>query len=365
MKTNFIKQKTTIAAIIIAAIALCLRLAARNISVFSDLYHGLMTEPMVQIFGRISNLFPFAVVEILIFAILIGLLLFLLQIVVRLIRRLPLRALISKGISIILLIAALIGLLYEGGEDVYFYTTTFSTTYGFGSGSYTTEELAEICQLLAARVNEKASLVSRDENGLMTNEEHLELRTASQMILLGESYDLIQGWYPKTKGLMLSWLMSETNMTGIYSAYTKEANYNTLMPAYNMAFTMCHELSHLRGVMQENEANFVAYLACRNASDHDIAYSGALLGWIYCGNELYKRDKELWNEIALTLDDSVNLDLNYNTWYWNQYKGKAAEAAENFNDAYLKQAGQADGVESYNKVVDLIVSYEVQAASDS
>ena len=152
--------------------------------------------------------------------------------------------------------------------------------------------------------------------------------------------------------------MSMTDLAGIYFAFTVEANYNRDMTEYNFPFTMSHELSHVKGVLRENEANFIAYLNCMNAKDADIRYSGALLGWIYCGNELYKRDTERWREIALTLCEEANYDLTENTAFWDRYRGKVADAAQNFNDSYLKAQGQADGKESYNRVVDLIVSYE-------
>ena len=37
---------------------------------------------------------------------------------------------------------------------------------------------------------------------------------------------------------------------------------------------MMHEQTHLRGFMNEAEANFVAYLACENSSDPYFEYSG-------------------------------------------------------------------------------------------
>ena len=152
--------------------------------------------------------------------------------------------------------------------------------------------------------------------------------------------------------------MSLTNMAGIYSAYTIEANYNREMTEYNHAFCAAHELSHLKGVLQENEANFVAYLCCMNSEEADIHYSGLLSGWIYCGNELYKRDRERWMEIYRTLDDRCIADLNANNAFWARYKGEISDAAESFNDSYLKGRGQENGTESYDRVVDLIVSYE-------
>ncbi len=360
MTKTIFKRKLTIAAMIIAAIALSLRLLARFVRGFSDCYDALVTRWAVLTLGHLSDLVPFSVVELLIVLLVLALLISIGYGIVRLLRHRPMKSYLARAGSVFLFLLSLIFLLYEGGEDVYFYCTPMSERLGYGSGQYSTEELADVCRSLTARCNAEAPLVTREKHGIMISDQDLPSRAAEAMTKLGQSEPPLRGWYPRPKALTASILMSYTQMTGIYSAYTKEANYNRLMPPYNAAFTMCHELSHLRGVLPENEANFVAYLACRNSTDHDIVYSGALMGWIYCGNELYRRDKTLWNEIRGTLCDDVNRDLDYNTWYWKQYEGQAADAAQSFNDAYLKQAGQSLGVLSYDQVVDLIVSYETQ-----
>jgi hypothetical protein len=86
-------------------------------------------------------------------------------------------------------------------------------------------------------------------------------------------------------------------LTGIYSPFTIEANYNGDMTDYNIPFTLCHELSHLRGFMQEEEANFIAFLACIYSDQMEFQYSGYLSAWIYAMNELNDKDVERWSQI--------------------------------------------------------------------
>ncbi len=359
MKSNKSHFIFAIAAII-AAVALFLRIAARSITGFADHFRALMIPVATNTLSRLWGVFPFSVVEIMILAILIGLAVLLLRLVISILRRRFDRSVCLRTLSLLLLLISLIFFLYEAGEDVYFFATPFSVQYGIGSGSYETEDLYRVCKALAERCNDTSPFVSRRLDGIMENDDALSKRAAKQMQALGQTYPLLSGYYPPPKALLFSILMSKTNMTGIYSAYTGEANYNRLMPPYNTGFTMCHELSHLHGILQENQANFVAYLACREAEDADLRYSGALLGWVYCGNELYRRDPALWKEVSATLKPEVNSDLADNSRYWKQFEGRAAKAAQKFNDAYLKQAGQASGVQSYNEVVDLIVSYEMK-----
>ena len=59
--------------------------------------------------------------------------------------------------------------------------------------------------------------------------------------------------------------------------------------------------------------------------------------------------------------DSCNIsttlkDLQENNDYWDQYEGKVAEVSNQVNDTYLKINDQKDGVQSYGRVVDLMLA---------
>ena len=353
------------AALLLMAAALFLRAGARHTAGFADAYAGKFNRIWVMTLGRASSIFPFSVVEFLIY----GLILLLLFWLIRLILVWAHRKRVDGGkeksgravrlfIGRVLVLVSLIFFLFEANEDIYFYCTPFSVREGYGEGEYSTEDLTECCAWLAGEAGRYADLVERDSDGIMVMSEDADTRIREAMMDLGISYGELSGWYPKAKPVFFSRIMSLTNMAGIYSAYTIEANYNREMTEYNHAFCASHELSHLKGVMQENEANFVAYLCCMNSKETDIHYSGLLSGWIYCGNELYKRDRERWSEIYGMLDERCIADLNANNAFWASYKGEISDAAESFNDAYLKGRGQENGTESYDRVVDLIVSYE-------
>ena len=109
--------------------------------------------------------------------------------------------------------------------------------------------------------------------------------------------------------------------------------------------------------MQEEEANFIAFLACIESERTDFQYSGYLSGWVYCMNALYRADYESWQEVRLLLNEAAEPDLSANTEFWDAYEGRISETADKINDTYLKVNGQADGVQSYSRMVDLIVAY--------
>ena len=124
-----------------------------------------------------------------------------------------------------------------------------------------------------------------------------------------------------------------------------------------MPFTACHELSHLRGFMQEEEANFIAFLACVESERTDFRYSGYLSGWVYCMNALYRADYGQWQEVRSLLSAEAEPDLAANSAFWDSYEGRISETAATINDTYLQVNAQTDGVNSYDRMVDLIVAY--------
>ena len=174
---------------------------------------------------------------------------------------------------------------------------------------------------------------------------------------LAEAFPSLKGYYPMPKKVAVSEILSYQGLTGVYSPFTIEANYNGDMTPYNIPFTTCHELSHLRGFMEEKEANFIAFLACIGSDRTDFQYSGYLSGWVYCMNALYRTDYETWQEVRVQLDEDAEPDLAANNAFWDRYEGPVSKTAERINDTYLKVNGQADGVKSYDRMVDLVVAY--------
>ena len=186
---------------------------------------------------------------------------------------------------------------------------------------------------------------------------HMEPDHAANVQILAEKYPDMKGYYPHPKPVCVSEILSYQNLSGVYSPFTIEANYNGDMQDYNIPFTACHELSHLRGFMQEQEANFIAFLACSGSEEEAFAYSGYLMGWILCMNVLYRADYDAWEEVRSQLPQEAEQDLKLNREFWAEYDGRIAEVSNRVNDTYLKANGQSDGVKSYNRMVDLIVAY--------
>ncbi|MPN21984.1 hypothetical protein SDC9_169366 [bioreactor metagenome] len=116
-------------------------------------------------------------------------------------------------------------------------------------------------------------------------------------------------------------------------------------------------MAHQRGYASEDEANFLAYIACINNEDYDFQYSGYLLALKYTASALAKVDYNALVSANNDLSSSVINDLNHSSEFWKQFEGKVNEVSDDMNSNYLKANGVKEGTLSYGKVVNLLLTY--------
>ncbi len=344
------------ASVLLFVISAALMIFSAGNQGFAEWYSEYIYTAAVGSIGRVCGLFPFSVSEAGICVLILLFFVTLVRMIVKTARSHELYA-ISSWISGVLLAVGILAFLYTACCGINYHRSSFSEEEGIITYQYSTDELKEICIWLTEEVNIRADEVARDGGGLLTLEESEREGGVEAMSRLAETFHALEGYYPQPKELIFSEVLSYQGLTGIYLPFTVEANYNGDMPEYDKPFTVCHELSHLRGFMEEQEANFIAFLACIGSERTDFQYSGYLSGWVYCMNALYRADYESWQEVRGTLNAEAEPDLTANNEFWDRYEGTISETAERINDTYLKVNGQADGVQSYNRMVDLIVAY--------
>ncbi len=125
----------------------------------------------------------------------------------------------------------------------------------------------------------------------------------------------------------------------------------------SVAYTAAHEAAHQRGLAREDEANFSSYLVLSNTDDVYLKYSGTILALIHSMNALYKYDADEYTRLRNMYNDRLKADLRANSEFWQQYEGKVAETATEVNNTYLEHNDQEDGVQSYGRMVDLLLAY--------
>ena len=286
-----------------------------------------------------------------------------------------------------------------------YYRLTFAEDAGFELRESSTEELVALCENLATSMNEEreavASAVSLSHNGVIHNAENAvngEVEGADESLpdstldntdayaAIPDEFALAQGGfeayavqavedmrslaeiypvlsrplYSPPKPVLFSEVLSYLDIAGMYFPFTVESNINVDGPFFTIPATMGHELAHQCGFMREDEANFIAYLACANA---DLTrYSGYSLAYDYALSALIRTDREAAVAVNDTLSKAVRADRVARAEYLKQFEGPVAEASNAANNAYLKANQQTDGTRSYGRMVDLLLAEARQEA---
>lgn len=246
---------------------------------------------------------------------------------------------------------------------------------GFGTGYYgsTIDEKMELdrAEVSAAELYETAIILRNEVNTIADEIDFANysfsvspysVRETGDAVLKAydkvyDKYTFISPLYSRVKPVILSEPMTYTHIAGVYSFFTGEANVNTNFPDYTIPFTVAHELAHQRGIAREDEANFVAFLVCKESDDPYIRYSGYLNLFEYVSSALYSADQELYAKVASTLNTDVRYELMAYSKFFDKYRDSvAADVSGAVNDAYLKLQG-TEGTRSYGLVVDLAVAY--------
>lgn len=265
-----------------------------------------------------------------------------------------------KLLSNLLAVTSIFFFLFTVLCGVNYHRLPFSDYSGLTIVPSTTQELTLLCDALMQKANALRQELTEDEQGLMvlTDKSIYDTAKAAQeaYVNIAKEFPVLAGNYPPPKPVLLSKGMSYLQITGVFTPYTCEANVNVAVPAYTIPATMCHELTHLRGFMREDEANYLAYLACVKSDYIEFQYSGVMLALVHSMNSLYEYDYDAFAKLHPSYDEGVLRDFEYNNAYWAAHDGVVAEVSDKVNDVYLKANSQEDGVRSYGRMVDLLLA---------
>jgi hypothetical protein len=218
---------------------------------------------------------------------------------------------------------------------------------------------------VVTKCNELSLEVPRDENGEVLYEGDMEEDAKKAIENISSEYPRLSGYITTPKILYFSGFMSQQYMQGYYFPFSMEANINGIMKIMNKPFTMCHELSHTKGFIYEDEANFLGFLACIESGNTVFEYSGYLGVLNYINNDYYDavgRSEYLEHVAISDLVKEDNMFLSDESWREVEDNSVldtelVKEAADTFVDTSLKMSGVSDGKISYNRVVGLIITY--------
>lgn len=357
----YIRQKRLWCVLLLPLSYLISQAAMRFPSVTEVVYSRGIYPVLSSVSGFFSSLLPRSVSEAMIFLLLIVILFCLSRSIYRIIRkRSDRKRLTLRLVSSVLCAVSCIVFAFTAFCGLNYSRETFAQSSGFTVIPSSAEELQELCIMLVWEANGLRADLPENTQGVMisgfTSVDETAGFAQSAYANLGEQYPSLSGYIPRPKPVYFSNAMSYLNITGIYIPFFFEANVNVDVSAYSIPATMMHELSHFKGYMREEEANFIAYLACRGSGNAEFAYSGTMLALQNSLNALYTSDTGRYAEVAALISDAVQRDRAANSAYWRQFEGTAATVSTRVNDVYLKTNNQSEGVQSYGQMVDLLLA---------
>ena len=143
------------------------------------------------------------------------------------------------------------------------------------------------------------------------------------------------------------WFMDKTGTSGFTNPFTLETQLAPDLLWFERPFSQAHEWSHVAGYNREDEANYIAVLACLRDPDPVAQYSGWIELFMYLPPlKAYPHSMfvpQVWADFAAIRkrnQNFVNVDLSRFSWH--------------VYNRYLKSNHIAAGVVSYDQVTRLV-----------
>lgn len=370
MSLNVVKKILGYIPTYLFLIALLLNIVARSSTSFSDFYISHIFPIWEETYGRLTGLFPFSVGELLLY---LGVILIFLLIIgggsciIR--RQVP--KWYQHYSNVCVWIISIVCMIMTLNCTILYHGSVLTVRYDIGTGvecSYGYEEIAALRNYIVKEANALSETFERDKDGYIIDTGDMKKQSKAEIRRLSEEFDCLKGYCSSPKEFLASDFFSQQYMMGYYFPFTLEANYNGSMYIVNIPATMCHELSHLKGIIREDEANFLAYLACVDSEDSLFRYSAYLSVLTYVERDFKKAYTQLGEGNAddiLEISELVLFDDMFLTREaWDKVEEGAVfstdfvkEVSNSIVETNLNINGISDGRISYSRVVNLLLQY--------
>ncbi|MBR2721716.1 MAG: DUF3810 domain-containing protein [Clostridia bacterium] len=264
-------------------------------------------------------------------------------------------------LGILFSIVATVAILFVWNFAAGYFAAPIEEKLGIAREKVSAEELYGTAEILRKELDAMQSEIIFLEDGaslMPYSYSEMNGKLMDAYTVFCKKYGVVDHFSSSVKPIMLSEPMSYTHITGVYTFFTGEANLNVNFPDYTLPFTAAHELAHQRGIAREDEANFIAFLVCRESEDPYIRYSGFLNAYEYVLSALYSADYDLYAKTYGQLPrNMIEERIAYSRFFDKYRENVAADISQSTNNSYLISQGNPEGTKSYNLVVDLTVAF--------
>ncbi len=174
-------------------------------------------------------------------------------------------------------------------------------------------------------------------------------------------YPFLSNTFSKSKKAVFSNLMTRVNISGIYSPFTGEANINIQYPDFVKVFSTAHEKAHQKGLLREDDANFMAFLVLYESDNTYFRYSALMTLYNYLFSAVYDENPADAAEIFAQTNPNIKIEMISYSNFFIPYRNTAvSNVSSSLSNVSLKAKGPSDGFKTYNNIIYLASEYLLQ-----
>lgn len=222
---------------------------------------------------------------------------------------------------------------------------------------YSVQEIDTVTNILLHRLNLYADTIDLKQRDSFNKKKMLFAKASEAYLYANNSYPFL-GYDPQSmKPSLFSYLGNYFGFQGYYNPFSGEGQVNTTIPPFLEPFVTTHEVAHQIGYAKENEANFVAFVACRAFPNNTYRYSMYFDMYLYAITELNRKDSVLANAYADKLHPQARQDIEEYRSFLKKYRNQVEPVISWIYDGYLQANDQPEGKKTYNQVVAFLIAY--------
>ncbi len=166
-----------------------------------------------------------------------------------------------------------------------------------------------------------------------------------------------QGGFSDPKPLIFSKVATWLDIRAVYIPYTGEATYNENLLDCDLPFAIAHAKAHQRGFAREDEANFIAFLACIKSNEPYVRYSGFLHA-LKVLDFLARSDVQDTQALRAQLAPGPAADVTARETFGVRSKSSSlAPISDSIINIYLRANRIRGGLKNFSEDTPLIVNY--------
>ena len=222
---------------------------------------------------------------------------------------------------------------------------------------YSVEDIDTLTTLLQQRLNFYAESVNEKQRDTFNKKKTLFEKATEAYMYAQNSFPFLTYNPQSIKPSVYSYLGNYLGFQGYYNPFTGEGQVNTTIPKTLEPFVTAHEIAHQLGYARENDANFVAFLACRSYPSDVFRYSLYFDMYSYSISELFRKDSMLAKTFESGLHPQAKKDYKELYVFFEKYENTVEPVVAWLYGNYLQANNQPEGKRSYNQVVAFLIAY--------